>query len=35
VTGGWRNCTRRRFVLFAKYNDNDQVKEDEIGGYVA
>jgi hypothetical protein len=27
VTGGWTE-----FVLFAKYNWNDQVKEDMIGG---
>jgi hypothetical protein len=30
VIGGWRNCIMRCFVELAKYNWNDQVKEDEM-----
>jgi hypothetical protein len=33
VTGEWRKLRGASwFVLFAKYNQNNQVEEDEIGG---
>jgi hypothetical protein len=31
VIGGWRELRNEELVLFAKYNCNYQVKEDEIG----
>jgi hypothetical protein len=34
VAGGWRgflNKELHNFILFAKYNYNEQVQEDEIG----
>jgi hypothetical protein len=32
VTGEWRKLHNEELVLFAEYNYNNEVKEDEMGG---